>query len=384
MAKKSKLTSVEITIPLHEVDQPYARTFKRVDASRCLVIGNRYARWLHGEQPGALLDLEGYFSHSTPHVLPDGRVVLCNSEGLVILDGDRVEARRFVFDTARHVYASTLSANGVLLTGVSEAFAVWVDLEGKQTHAVDVQDGAVRIGAGVAFALRTADGALRVTRYDGTSAQEAQVPWEATELGFSSLRSVAVGAVATRGRRLFATHHELAALAFFDDAGLRRIETSSRLHLAVAGNDFVALRTLAKPATVVVLDHSGAQRWEAPVAPFANSYAVGGFVLSIERKGENAVLFDASSGAEVFRGELPLSRADDLSEGAIVAVPGGVVVVARRHRDPLKNGWLLSSDGAPAKVAHEGVAGALAWGDDAFATWTGVAGPALSLRIWRR
>lgn len=384
MAKKPKLASVEIIVPMHEDDQRYARVLKRVDASRCLAIGSRYARWLHGEEPGALLDLGGYFGGSTPHALPDGRVVLCNSEGLVIIDGERVESRPFVFDAPRQVYGSSLSAGGVLLTGVSEAFAVWVDLEGRQTHAVDVPDGAVVRGRGVAFALRTQHRVLRVTRHEGTSSIDAEIPWECEEAGFGTLRAVAVMQAASHGRRLYATHSELAAVAVFDDAGLRRIETSERVHRARPGEGFVALRTEAKPPTIIVLDDTGAPRWEAPVAQFANVYAVGGYVLSVERQGANAALFDARTGTELYRGDIALSRADDLSEGSIVAVAGGVVVAARRHRDPQKNAWLLCAESAPVKVAHEGVAGALAWGDDGFATWTGVAGPALSLRIWRR
>lgn len=382
-SKAARPTAQEISVPLGAEDASYAKRFFRVDDTRCLAVGNRTARWLEGHEPGALLDLgEGYYG-SGPYVLPDGRVMLAGLDGLVVLDRTSVTRHRYAFSEARHVLPSGLSGDGLLLTDSQRGLAVWVDFEGRERAVLDAHDsGHIVAGGSVAYVVRSREGALDLERHDGLTKTTATVPWEAVSSDDPFYGNVAITGASACDDGLVVLHNTLQSIVHWRGDAAARIDVGHRVTGARVAPSYTALRTAGATPTVVGLDRAGAPRWSAATERFSLLSRAGGFVLSMEHKGAHVLVVDAHTGAEVFRGALPLSRADDLREGTVRALSDGVVVCAERYRDPQKCAYRLMAGREPVKLAHEGVGGAVTWGDGV-ATWahtTGVA--AVSLKIW--
>lgn len=384
MAKTTKPRAREILVPLGRRDAASAKRLLRVDGARCLALGARSARWLNGEEPGALLDLGASFVHARPALLPDGRVVLAGLDGLAVVDRESVETHLYALDAPMHALPAGLSGEGVLLAGVTEPVAAWVDLTGRQRALVDARGhGALIAGGGAAYVLSTRDGALHMTRHDGARSVTATLPWEWSPRDALQHRDPCITGSEARADRLVFTHREVAAVALWSGERAVRVETPTRLVEARLGDALTYLHGAGMPPALIAVDETGATRWSAPIASYTGLYARGEVVLSVGPEGRLADLFDARTGESLFRGAIPFTRFEDLRGGSVDAVPGGVVVTARHLRDPQKHAWRLTRGMAPQKVAHANVAGAVPWGDAGFATWSSSPGAtSLSVMVW--
>ena len=378
-----KPIATDLVVPLDPADANYRKRFVRIDGTRCLALGSRSARWLEGDEPGALLDLGDGAYGSAPFVLPDGRVVLAGLEGFVVLDRTTATPHRYALESPLHVLPSGLSAGALLLTSIREAVAVWVDLDGRQRAVVDARDrGCVVAGGGTAYVLRTAEGVLHLERHDGATTTTASVPWEGTDEGSPFYRGVGVTGASAHGDRLVVTHHGLAAIAHWRGDAARRIDTAARIADARVSATHAVLRTAGNPPSIVCLDAQGDARWTTATERYTSLQLLGGRAFSMSRKGECVLVLDLRTGAEEFRGALPLARADDLYEGMPLGFAGGVVLCPARLSEPQKHAWLLLPDRAPQKLAHPGLGGAVAWGDAGFATWGDPREAAVTVKRW--
>lgn len=378
-------TATELRVPLDPADANYGKRFVRIDDTRCLAIGQRSARWLEGDEPGALLDLGGGTYGSTPYRLPDGRVVLAGLEGLVVLDRTSASAHPYALEPPLHVLPRGLSGGSLLLTGVREAVAVWVDLEGRPRASVDARgQGCVVAGNSAAYVLRTGGGVLHMARHDGATTEVASVAWEGTDEGSPSLHGVGVTGASAHHDRLVVTHHGLTAVAHWRGDVARRIEIGARIADARVSAAHAVLRTAGDSPALLGLDAQGDPRWTTPTERYTALQLHGDHALAMSRRGESVRVIDLHTGDERLRGALPLSRADDLFEGKALVTAGVVVICPARLSEPQKHAWLLPREGAPQKLAHPGLGGAVAWGESGFATWGDPREAAVTVKRWTR
>ncbi len=383
-ARPSKPSATELTVPLAPEDATYAKRFLRVDATRCLALGNRSARWLEGDEPGALLDLGGGYYGSGPYLLPDGRVVLAGLDGLAVLDGPTVTTFAYAFASPFHGLPSGISAGRLLLTSVSDGVAVWMDLDGREHTRIEAREqGVVIAGGDTVYALHHRDGALHMERHDGVAVARGWVPWEA-ECEGPFFREVPITGASAHGDRLVVVHNALTAFARWRGDNASRVTTDRRVLDARVGRSHTAVRLAGTPPSIAALDDAGALRWRHDDARFTNVQVVGQQVLSMARKCETVLVVDAVTGDAWFRGALSLARADDAYEGSALDFDGGLVLCPARLNDPQKCAWLLTPGREPQKLAHEGLGGAVPWGDASFATWAHTVGEAsVSVKRWK-
>jgi hypothetical protein len=332
-----KPIATDLVVPLDPADANYRKRFVRIDGTRCLALGSRSARWLEGDEPGALLDLGDGAYGSAPFVLPDGRVVLAGLEGFVVLD--RTTAN--YASNRRCTCCPRGSPRGPCCS----------------PH----QGGRGRVGTSTGDSVRSSTRAIRGVwspAADGVRAPHRRgcAAWSATtrhdhhgvgavggtDEGSPFYRGVGVTGASAHGDRLVVTHHGLAAIAHWRGDAARRIH--GRAHDARVTR--AVLRTRATRRRSSCLDAQGDARWTTATERYTSPAAPRRSCL-LSRKGECVLVLEPGRGvprsAAAGARRRPLRGHVAGLRGRRCAVPGALVAAPARR--------------APQKLAHPGLGG---------------------------